>query len=468
MKKSTQNFSAVILILAIFLALLESCSTQQNLLQSPPQDPVPDWVAQHPIDNAYYIGIGSCSKKNYPTEFNSIAKKNALNDMASSVSVRVQGESFLNTMEVNKVFSEDFSSSINTTTDIVFDDFETVATYDNGKDYWIYIRLSKYDYQQQQAQKKKAVLDKAFDFFQRGNTAISKYQVNTATDMWLHGLFAMKNYWSESNPYPLPSGEEIILDQSIYNALQENLSNIRLSCDESAVLLTAKDRYSRTMNIGCTIEGKNAVGVPVQYFFPTERYMKPKKVLSNSSGIASIDVQGIPMDARQPQLEIAIEMDALIPSDLNEAICKSLLQSSLTQTLKVPITLIKPSFCIMSEEREFDNAGNQKLLAGATESFLAQKGYTILPISQIQKADFLVEIKANTKDAGQSSDFSSAILDLTLTMRAADTQLVKYQNNTNSIKGVQLNTQAAGSEAYKKGKIKLEEEWLKAMLQSIL
>ena len=91
-----------------------------------------------------------------------------------------------------------------------------------------------------------------------------------------------------------------------------------------------------------------------------------------------------------------------------------------------------------------------------------------MPISQIQKADFLVEIKANTKDAGQSSDFSSAILDLTLTMRAADTQLVKYQNNTNSIKGVQLNTQAAGSEAYKKGKIKLEEEWLKAMLQSIL
>ena len=468
MRKSTQKFLAIIFILAIFMALLESCSTQQTLIQNPPQDPIPDWVAQHPIDNAFYIGIGSCTKKNYPTDFNSIAKKNALNDMASSVSVRVQGESFLNTMEVNKVFSEDFSSRINTTTDIVFDDFETVATYDNGKDYWIYVRVSKYDYQQQQAQKKKAVLDKAFDFFQRGNTAISKYQVNTATDMWLHGLFAMKNYWSESNPYPLPNGEEIILDQSIYNALQENLSNIRLSCDESTILLTAKDRFSRTVNIGCSIEGKPAAGVPVQYFFPTERYMKPKKVLSNTNGIAGIEVQGIPMDARQPQLEIAIEMDALIPADLNEAICKSLLQSSLTQTLKVPITLVKPSFCIMSEEKEFDNASNQKLLAGATESFLAQKGYTILPISQIQKADFLVEIKANTKDAGQSSDFSSAILDLTLTMKDADTQLVKYQNNTNSIKGVQLNTQAAGSEAYKKGKIKLEEEWLKAMLQSIL
>lgn len=448
--------------------LLVSCTTQQNLIEDTPQDPIPDWVSQHPIDNSYYIGIGSCNKKSYPVDFSSIAKKNALNDMASSVSVRVQGESFLNTMEVNKVFSEDFSSRINTTTDIVFDDFETVATYDNGKDYWIYVRVSKYDYQQQQAAKKKAILDKAFDFYQRGNTAIAKNQINTATDMWLHGLFAMKNYWTESNPYVIPSGEEIILDQSIYNALQEHLSNIRLSCDESTILLTAKDRFSRTVNIGCSMEGRTAVGVPVQYFFPTERYMKPKKVLSNTNGIAAIEVQGVPMDARQPQLEIAIELDALIPADLNEAICKSLLQSSLTQTLKVPITLVKPSFCIVSEEKEFDHTSDQKLLAGATESFLAQKGYTILPSSQIQKANFIIEIKANSKDAGKSSDFASAILDLTLTLKDTDTQLVKYQNNTNSIKGVQLNTQAAGSEAYKKGKIKLEEEWLKAMLQSIL
>jgi len=454
--------------LAILLVVFGGCTTQQNLLEDTPKEPIPDWVSQHPIDNAYYIGVGSCNKKSYPVDFNSIAKKNALNDMASSVSVRVQGESFLNTMEVNKVFSEDFSSRINTTTDIVFDDFETLATYDNGKDYWIYVRVSKYDYQQQQAQKKKAVLDKAFDFYQRGNTSIAKNQINTATDMWLHGLFAMKNYWSESNPYTIPSGEEIILDQSIYKALQDHLSNVRLSCDESTILLTAKDRFSTTVNIGCSMEGKAAVGVPVQYFFPTDRYMKPKKVLSNSSGIAAIEVQGIPMDARQPQLEIAIEIDALIPADLNEAICKSLLQSSLTQSLKVPITLVKPSFCIISEEKEFDNTGNQKLLAGATESFLAQKGYTILPSHQIQKANFIIEIKANTKDAGQSSDFSSAILDLTLTLKDTETQLVKYQNNTNSIKGVQLNTRAAGSEAYKKGKVKLEEEWLKAMLQSIL
>jgi hypothetical protein len=57
---------------------------------------------------------------------------------------------------------------------------------------------------------------------------------------------------------------------------------------------------------------------------------------------------------------------------------------------------------------------------------------------------------------------------MTLTMKEQSNQTVRYQNTTNSIKGVQLNSAAASNEAYKKAKLKLEEEWLKAMIQSIL
>jgi len=59
-------------------------------------------------------------------------------------------------------------------------------------------------------------------------------------------------------------------------------------------------------------------------------------------------------------------------------------------------------------------------------------------------------------------------LDLKLTLKDNQEELVRYQNNTNTIKGVQLNTAAAGAEAYKKAKILLEDEWLKLMLQAIL
>ena len=446
-----------------------SCRTNDPLVDDQAEGKVlPEWVSQRPIDNAYYIGIGSCNKKAYPVDFNAVAKKNALSDMASSVSVRVQGESFLNTLEVNKVFSEDFSSKINTTTDIVFDDFETVATYDNGKEYWIYLRVSKYDYQQQQMQKKKAVLDKAFDFYQRGLVALEKMQVMQFTDMWLNGLFTMKAYWSENNPYTLPTGEQIILDQAIYNALQKNLSDIQLTCDENNILLLAKDHFSRSINIGCAIEGKKAVNVPIRYHYPTERYTKMKKVLSDINGQAMIDIQGIPLDSKQPQLDVAIDVDALIPSNVNESIAKGLLKNAASQTTRVPITLVKPSFLIISNEREFENPTTQHLLAGTVEAFLAQNGFKIIKSTDKNKADFIVEIQANTIDGGSANEFASAILDLKLTLRETETDQIKYQNNTNSIKGVQLNTTAASNEAYKKAKTKLDEEWLKAMIQSIL
>jgi hypothetical protein len=460
---------AYFIILIVIGALWSACRTPVPLMDEHSDEKAqPEWVLQRPIDNSYYIGIGSCNKKAYPVDFNSVAKKNALSDMASSVSVRVQGESFLNTLEVNKVFSEDFSSKINTTTDIVFDDFETVATYDNGKEYWIYLRVSKYDYQQQQMQKKKAVLDKAFDFYQRGLVAKEKMQVMQFTQMWLNGLFTMKAYWSENNPYTIPSGEQIILDQAIYNALQENLSDLQLTCDENNILLLAKDHFSRSVGIGCAIEGKKAVNVPVRYHYPTERYTKMKKVMSDINGNALIDIQGIPLDSKQPQLEVGIDLDALIPSDVNESIAKGLLKNSVNQTTRVPITLVKPSFSIISDEREFEHSTAQHLLAGTVESFLAQNGFKIVKATDKNKADFIIEIQANTIDGGSANEFASAILDLKLTLKETETDQIRYQNNTNSIKGVQLNTAAASNEAYKKAKTKLDEEWLKAMIQSIL
>jgi hypothetical protein len=454
---------------AVLLILLSACRTEDALTKALDEEKGgPEWVIQRPIDNSYYIGIGSCNKKNYPADFNAVAKKNALSDMASSVCVRVQGESFLNTLEVNKVFSEDFSSKINTTTDVVFDDFETVATYDNGKEYWIYLRVSKYDYQKQQEQKKQAVLDKAFDFYQRGLAAQAKMQVMQFTDMWLNGLFVMKAYWSENNPYILPSGEQIILDQAIYNALQKNLSDIQLQCDENNILLLAKDHFARSVSIGCTIEGKKALNVPVRYHYPTERYTKMKKIISDNNGNAIIDIQGIPLDAKQPQLEVGVDLDALIPSNVNETIAKGLLKNAVNQNIRIPITLVKPTFYIVSVEKEFDNITTQRLLAGTVEAFLAQSGFKILKLYDQNKADFIIEIQANTIDGGYSNEFASVIMDLKLTLKEYETDQIKYQNNTNSIKGVQLNTSAASNEAYKKAKTKLDEEWLKAMIQSIL
>jgi hypothetical protein len=177
------------------LLFFTSCYTPEQVQKAsavaPKNVPPPEWVTQRPISNQYYIGISSCNKKLNPLDYAAIAKKNALNDMASSVSVRVQGQSFLNTMEVNKVFSEDFSSNINTTTDIEFEDYETVGSFENEQEYFIYLRISKAAYQDQQARKKNEALQQSYNLYERAQESLKRNQLGSAMDLLLHALFAI-------------------------------------------------------------------------------------------------------------------------------------------------------------------------------------------------------------------------------------------------------------------------------------
>ncbi len=451
------------------LLLFTSCYTPEQVQKAsavaPKNVPPPEWVTQRPISNQYYIGISSCNKKLNPIDYAAIAKKNALNDMASSVSVRVQGQSFLNTMEVNKVFSEDFSSNINTTTDIEFEDYETVGSFENEQEYFIYLRISKAAYQDQQARKKNEALQQSYNLYERAQESLKRNQLGSAMDLLLHALFAIKTYWNEPNHFVTPGGEDLLLDQQIYSDIERILSGLQIKSDDNGIVLNTKNQYAQTSAIRVIYNGNPAMGVPLTTHFPTTKYTRPKKQATGTDGKLVVQIQDVPMDSKSPQLEVKLDIDGWIALDLDDKICRRLLQSTPVNNLQLPIYLVKPTFFIRSVEKELGENRQQQLLAIAAQSFLTQQGFTT---AAQNKADYIIDIEANSTSAGQTQDFSSALLDLKLTLIDNQEDLIRYQNNTNSIKGVQLNVPAASAEAYKKGKNLLEDEWLKLMLQAIL
>jgi hypothetical protein len=454
-----------ILILTLLMGV--SCIGPKGSTTTPAKNtPPPDWVMQHPISSSHYIGIAVSNKKNNPIDYASVATKNALNNMASTVSVRITGQSFLNTMETNKIFSEDFSSSINTTTDIVFDDYETAGVYESENEYWVYLRISKMAYQEQQTRKKNEVLQAAYALYERSVEPQKRNQINTSIDLLLHALFTLKPYWNEQNNFTTPSGENLLLDQQIYSDIQKVIQEIESTCDESAIMLTAQNHYHQTLPLKVFASaGSPAVGAPFTYHFPTDKYTRPKKVITNGQGIVMVDVINVPFDSQLPKLEFTFDSEALIPTDLDQKICKNLLKGAEINPLVIPIHIIKPTFFIESVERSFGESTNQSILQSTVQGFLAQKGFAV---TTKNKADYWITVEADTKNGGLSSEFVSALLDLKLVLTDNQEQIVRYQNNTNTLKGVQLSLPAAGAEAYKKGKLKLEDEWLKQMLQSIL
>ena len=101
----------------------------------------PGWVKQRPTSQQYFIGIGSADKTS--SGYRRLAKADALNDLASEISVSVSSE-LIDVMTEYSGFSEEYArSEIRISTK---DDLEGYERYDdyNGKDsYWIYYRISK-------------------------------------------------------------------------------------------------------------------------------------------------------------------------------------------------------------------------------------------------------------------------------------------------------------------------------------
>jgi len=59
----------------------------------------------------------------------------------------VQGQTFLNSLEVNDSFSEEFISNVSTSTDEKIQDYEVAGSWEDKNEYWIYYRLDKARYQ---------------------------------------------------------------------------------------------------------------------------------------------------------------------------------------------------------------------------------------------------------------------------------------------------------------------------------
>lgn len=425
----------------------------------------PEWVGMRPHNAAYYIGIGTCSKMSQPLDYQTIAKKNALNDLASEISVRVQGETFLNSLEVNKNFSEEFISTISTTTDEKIENFEVAGIWENEKEYWTFYKLSKSEYQRQKQEKKNQALSSANDYYEKGVTAEEIANIPAAFDLYMHGLFAMKAYWDEVNEFSTDSGK-VFLDNEIYSSLQRISSGLRIKVINPKVVLSAENKYSQEVPVVIEFNNTPVRGITVGYNYTRANYMKPKSGLTSDDGRFMANVSGVSSTEKSNQLDLKINLDPLLAADLDKAIQTGLIRNMKTDTRQIPIEMLTPSFYIISEEKTYNQPAQGAMLASALNSELAKQGMRI--VTRQGENDYDISISSNTTAGGSSQGFIVAFLEMTVKVKNTRSGEIVYQESLASIKGLQLNPEAASMEAYKKGKEKIEQQISKSIMDAIL
>lgn len=450
------------------LCMLLACKGRQQA-QGPVETPVnieterPEWVRSRPVSSSDYIGVGLASKGR--ADHQETAKKNALNDLASEISVTVEGNSLLYTLDRKTQFDESFTSTIRTRTSEQLEGYELVDTWENGTEYWTYYRLSKATHARIKAERKAKAIANALDLHNRSRTSIVAGDLRSAVDQDLRALIAMKEYWGENDVVDL-AGRQVPLVNEIYNDLQKLTSGVRLSVLPERCELGYANHFKRELLVSASFNedgrGRDLVQLPLSITYMGVGGKVTELKNTDAEGRARSTVQRVGTEGPSNEVVVRLDLDGLVSKELEPTLVKALVTSLTVPEAHVPIDLRMPRIHMRSQETNLGAPVADAGIAIIVREELTRKGFRF--VDREGEADLLLQLNAATRQGGESNGFFTAFLDVTYSFRDRKTQEVVHEGAEQGVKGVQLNYEKAGIDAYKKAGQELRKDLVPAMM----
>jgi hypothetical protein len=193
-----------------------------------------EWVSHRPIDSRYFIGIGSCEKKDNKDDYRLVAENEALFDLSSEISVDISGTFMEKTMERTGLSEQDIRLEIQATSKAHLQGHEMVNEWQDRKSYWVYFRLSKEKYDRLQRKERARAQEASLDMLQKALTEKEKGQPISALRFYFEALSRIQHFIGDNLKANL-QGNEVFLYNEIYAGIQRILADTSLSAERSSV-----------------------------------------------------------------------------------------------------------------------------------------------------------------------------------------------------------------------------------------
>ena len=176
---------------------------------------VPQWVTKRPVDNSKYIGIGVAPVSD--PDHRNIAVTNAMLDIASQISVNVESNSFMQTLDVDGRSRELFEEKVNSKVAANISGHELKDTYQSKTHYYVYYELDRKKYEKFVADQKKKGVELGLDYYAKGRAAEASHGYVNAVKLYAKGLEAIEPYLY-LDLRARYEGKSIDLPSELYNA----------------------------------------------------------------------------------------------------------------------------------------------------------------------------------------------------------------------------------------------------------
>lgn len=452
----------IIPILPLILLLVGCGGTKKAEKAYGPQ---PDWVKNRPISSLYYIGVGSAVKTADVNQTQQTAKQNALADMSSDISINISSNSVLSMFESNLSLSEDFSKTIKAQTEQDLEGYETVGSYEDLNNYWVYFRLSKSEYQRIKEERKSKAVTKALDLFDKGLTAKNAGDVRLAFMNFIKALEPLKPYFTDPLQVPY-QGNDIYLGNELFKVITQTIESIRITASNSQI----KVKQGQLLPAGSfefKVSGQNGQplnGLTLSGAY-TEKPLRNSKIQTDNNGLASFTLDAIRSNKNNETLTATLNLESIANEATTDYVIRKLFTRFRAPEAAITITVVKPIFYITSSEINIETKLNPAPISESLKHKILEGGYTTT--DKEVNADYIITINASTKSKGEAGNYKQSLLNATISVKDK-TGAEVYTKQIDNIIGAHFDYQQAGTEAYKEVVKKVENSISREIIDTIV
>ncbi|NDV94993.1 hypothetical protein D0T84_08695 [Dysgonomonas sp. 521] len=357
------------------------------------KDKKPEWVKQRPVDRMSYIGIGVAPKS--APDYMLVAKKNALNDLASEIKVEVESESLLQTVEKNEQVSSFLSNNIQVRAQQDMEQFEMTASWEDDKQYWVYYKLSKLDYEEYMHKRKLKATNEGYYYWTKGNEALSQRELFSAVELYSKGIMAVQPCANDELKQE-HEGKTIDVALELYNSINRVFDNITVTSSPSQLLLQSFDASSTPVMISVMKDGTPLKNLKLKIGFISGSGSLSSNDITNDQGEVALYIQNITSKAARQEIKAAIDMSRF--TVFNDNILIENVLSKFRAT--IPQCVISIEVVPVEIKAFIKNTGKANdALTKSVRNMLSNDYFSV--VNDAEQADILILVSSNIKKGGK-------------------------------------------------------------------
>ena len=276
----------------------------------------PHWVTRRPAADGKYIGIGMAPISD--PDCRNIAAANAMLDIASQISVKIESSSFMQTLDVDGRSRELFEEKVKSKMAANLSGQELKDSYQSASNYYVYYELDRKKYEKyiQEQKKKGTALG-----LSKGRAAEASHGYVNAVKLYAKGLEAIEPYLYLDLAAKY-EGRQIDLPTELYNACLGVFSGMELVQSVTEVGVEAFKPCGEPLAVCLSKGGEVLPNVAMKAAFTSGDGVLTADTKTDASGTAVFYVTNVTSKLPIQTVEVRIDESFLddVPASYRELI----------------------------------------------------------------------------------------------------------------------------------------------------